>query len=156
MKIQKILIFSVILFAYICYFSTNVFAHDNVTGYSHDPTKTGWDIFENSIHCASYNQNISVSRGDFSSSHAFTSYITSAINAWNNATFQNTDLVNMTSDNTNGSIVFKKKTSAEITAVLGSSSWAFVYRSNSVNDGTGKNVAERFVKRDYTVFPRKR
>ena len=41
MKIKKLIITSFVTLVYVCTLSTSVFAHDNLTGYSHDPTRTG-------------------------------------------------------------------------------------------------------------------
>lgn len=114
--------------------SANVGAHTTTSGYSHDPTYTGWDIYEDSAHAASYNQAITVSKGTFTSAD-FGTYITNAVNAWNSATFNGSDLLNMTVSTT-GYVKFVSKTAAEMKRKSHEEAWAFVYRTNATTNST--------------------
>lgn len=118
----------------------SVSAHSDSSNVSHNSAYTGWDIFETSIHWANYDVPITVSGGDFGTSHQFYSYISNAVSSWNDATFNGDDLCNMTMDNVNGSVVFVSKTPAEmLLAGKTETTWALVYRSGAVDDGTSLN-----------------
>lgn len=64
---KKILLIIIIISIFLN-FPLKVSAHDKTDcGYLHNSKYTGWDIFKTNVHCKSYDQKITVSRGDFSS-----------------------------------------------------------------------------------------
>ncbi|MCM1333474.1 MAG: hypothetical protein NC084_13765 [Bacteroides sp.] len=109
-------------------------AHSQATGCKHESAYTGWDIYEDSVHCASYNEWITVDKGPFSDDN-FGKYITSAVSSWNDATFNGSSLLKM-KESSSGFIVFKNKTNKQMSAINRDSSWGCVRRGVATYDTT--------------------
>lgn len=111
------------------------FAHETVSGKKHSSKYTGWDIYEDSAHWASYNVNMTVNNGIFNGT-AFADYITYAVTNWNNARFNNQDLMTI-SESSTGVVRFRNKTTQNMVDEFGEvyrSCWGVVYRTNATID----------------------
>ena len=139
MKHYNKLIFLVCLIFSSMVFSISSSAHTTSISVLHDPTYTGWDIFNtNDKHHSNSTTAITVSKGEFTVSD-FGSYISDAVSSWNSATFDGRDLLNM-SESSNGYVKFCKKTLDEMEKVNKGSAWAFVYRSKAAVDSNGHYI----------------
>lgn len=121
----------------VSFYTVKTFAHSvSDCGYKHSVSTTHWDIYEDSVHWGSYNTALTVDCGLFEGT-LFETYINNAVSKWNAATFNGSDLMTMKIDNTSVSAIFRSKTSAQISAVCGSSAWAITYRAGAVIDSSG-------------------
>lgn len=136
MKHYNKLIFLVCLIFASMAFTISSSAHTTSISVQHDPTYTGWNIYNtNEKHHSNFTTAITVSKGNFTNAD-FGSYITSAVTSWNGSTFDGKDLLNM-SESSNGYVKFCRKTLDEMKAVNKESTWAFVNRKGATADSNG-------------------
>lgn len=107
-------------------------------GLNHPVSELHWGLYENSLHWSSYQTDMTIDCGDFEGG-TFETYIKNAVTAWDNAKFNNKDLMSMSVDNDNGCVIFLNKTATEMAKAFGSSSWAVTYREKAKDDGTEYN-----------------
>lgn len=128
-KLFSVFIFLILMFALSC----NVLAHSAETGYRHSSNVTGWDIYETSAHWGSYLSTMTIDSGDFVGT-SFQAWIEDAVDDWNSATFNGSDLMSMQVNNSSGCVVFLDKNADEMTAEFNKSAWAVTYRSQASID----------------------
>ena len=131
-KYNKILSSTVTAILSAALLSINVLAHSSVTGFRHEPSVTGWDIYEDSAHWVSSTTTITVNKDEFKN-NSFGDCITSAVKSWNDETFDGNDLLSM-KESSKGIVKFCSKTDKEINATFGHSAWAVTYRTNASLD----------------------
>jgi uncharacterized repeat protein (TIGR02543 family) len=118
-KLKIILVFIAMFIAVLALtFTTN--AHNQHSDIDYNFNNNQWEIYENprEPHWQRHNVPITVNWGDFTTGHAFRTHIDTAVSTWNNATFNNSKLLSVAT-NTNGSVVFRNRTTAQITAKFG-------------------------------------
>lgn len=116
-------------------FSTSLSAHSTTTGLFHDTSVTHWDIYETYHHWGSYLTEITVDCGDFSdSTNKFKSFIQTAIKDWNDASFNGSDLLTITEDNTNGTVIFLDRNADEMDTKFHKSGWAITNQEDASCD----------------------
>ena len=139
MKTKKIFAFfaAAVLAANIT--ATSAFAHSMTDcGLKHTVSTTHWDLYENSVHWSSYAKKMTVDCGVFEGS-AFETYINNAVTKWDNAKFNNKDLMSIGIDNESGCVLFRNKSADQMARVAKDTTWAVTYREKATDDGTSYN-----------------
>lgn len=111
----------------------NTVAHNSTgSNYKYHELVTHWVAHESGAHWPSYSTTLTVNCGDFTGT-SFADKIEDAVNAWNNAKFNNIKIITMALDNTSGSVYFENVTKEEMRDISGSDlTWAVTYRSECV------------------------
>ncbi len=139
MNLKKIFAFIATASVAVNIITTTASAHNATDcGLNHTVSEQHWGLYESSIHWSSYQTNMTVDCGDFTGK-TFATYITGAVTAWDDAKFNNKDLMSMSVDNDSGCVIFLDKTATQMAETFGTSSWAVTYRTNAVDDGTQYN-----------------
>jgi predicted Zn-dependent protease len=142
---------SVILFQCV----TSAGAHGaNTTGIIYGDSVCGWIAHENGAHWANSTTQMKVGYQGFSANSAFITRINSAVNTWNNASFNGYDLINMTvvTNPTNANVVFVSKSYQEMNSEGGGSAWALTMREYVTKDNNNHiTKIEIWVNWDYKL-----